>query len=95
MPSALVPTDDKGQDPENSPPIANAKKSAIAIHTESRGTGARAAVGVVIAFHFLGRPIQANQSLPEPRAPTSSRWVPTRKIRNQSNRGGFPLHYAV
>jgi hypothetical protein len=36
-----------------SPPIANAKKSTIAIHIESRGAGARAAVGVVIAFHFL------------------------------------------
>jgi hypothetical protein len=35
-------------------------------------------VDVVIAFHFLRRPIQANQSLPEkfPLAPTSSRWVP-------------------
>jgi hypothetical protein len=39
---------------ERSAPIANAKKSTIAIHIESRGTGARAAVRVVIAFHFLG-----------------------------------------
>jgi hypothetical protein len=78
---------------ERSAPIAN-----VAIHIESRGTGARAAVRVVIAFHFLGTSDPGKSTAFRKSSVGGDKFsLGPSSSKNSEPIGswGFPLHYAA